>query len=123
MNNEIDMEKSYAYCRDCLHLPVCDRWPSLTCSCLYKLRNERMKNTRACLDVLEDEAMTIKVEHENGFAGILYGKSSMAIYGPDGHEVLHTGSRNVNTKEELQEILAKMPDFVNKMKEIIHNER
>ena len=67
--------------------------------------------------------MTIKAEHENGFMGVLYGKSSMAVYGPDGHEVLHTGSRNVNTKEELQEILANMPEFMKTLKEVIHNER
>ena len=67
--------------------------------------------------------MTIKVEHENGFAGILYGKSSMAIYGPDGHEVLHTGRRNVETKGELYEILAEMPDFMEMLKEVAQNER
>lgn len=40
---EIDMEKSYAYCRDCLHFEVCDMWPSLTCNCENKLPKEEPK--------------------------------------------------------------------------------
>lgn len=53
----------------------------------------------------------IMVEHENGYYGCLYGKSSMSIF-KDNKEVLHTGSRNINTSDELYEILSEMPDFV-----------
>lgn len=53
----------------------------------------------------------IMVEHENGYHGCLYGKSSMSIF-KDNKEVLHTGSRNINTSDELYEILSEMPDFV-----------
>ena len=47
-----------------------------------------------------------------GYRGVLYGKSSMSIYGPDGKEVLHTGSRTPNTLEELKEVVDKMQEFV-----------
>ena len=53
----------------------------------------------------------IMVEHENGYYGCLYGKSSMSIY-KDGIEVLHTGFRNINTPDELYEQLSEMPDFM-----------
>ena len=53
----------------------------------------------------------IKVEHPNGYMGVLYGKSSMSIYDKDGHECLHTGSRTPNTEEELYEVLGNMPKF------------
>ena len=53
--------------------------------------------------------MTIKVEHPNGYMGVLYGKSSMSIYDNDGHECLHTGSRTPQTETELYEVLEEMP--------------
>ena len=53
----------------------------------------------------------IMVEHENGYYGCLYGKSSMSIF-KDSKEVLHTGSRNINTPDELYNILSEMPDFI-----------
>lgn len=52
----------------------------------------------------------IMVEHENGYYGCLYGESSMSIFKGD-KEVLHTGFRNINTADELYEILSGMPDF------------
>lgn len=61
----------------------------------------------------------IKVEHPNGYLGILYGESSMSIYDESGHEVLHTGNRNVNTEAELNELLEGMPDFVEIMADIV----
>lgn len=64
----------------------------------------------------------IKVEHPNGYMGILYGKSSMSIYDEEGHEILHTGSRNINTKEELYELLEGMPKFVEIMADIVIEE-
>ena len=56
----------------------------------------------------------IMVKHENGYYGCLYGKSSMSIF-KDNKEVLHTGSRNINTPDELYEILSEMPDFMEKL--------
>lgn len=53
--------------------------------------------------------MIVKVEHPNGYMGILYGKSSMSIYDKDGHECLHTCFRTPQTKEELYEVLETMP--------------
>lgn len=64
----------------------------------------------------------IKVEHPNGYMGILYGKSSMSIYDEDGHEILHTGIRNINTKAELYELLEGMPKFVEIMADIVIEE-
>ena len=60
---------------------------------------------------------TIKYKHENGFTGVLYGESSLAIYDKNNKKVMHTGFRNINTKEELIELLDKYPDFYNKLKE------
>lgn len=56
--------------------------------------------------------MTIIVEHPNGLSGILYGKSSLAIYDQYGHEILYTGSRNVNTEDELYDILEKTKELL-----------
>lgn len=53
----------------------------------------------------------IMVEHENGYYGCLYGKSSMSIFNGN-KEVLHTGFRNINTPDELYEQLSKMPSFM-----------
>lgn len=53
----------------------------------------------------------IKYKHENGYTGVLYGRSSLAVYDADGHEVMHTGSRNINTLEELKELLDGYPEF------------
>lgn len=58
-------------------------------------------------------------EHENGFKAVLYGKSSMIIYKGD-REVLHTGFRNVNTKEEVMECLETMPEFEEKLSGILN---
>lgn len=54
---------------------------------------------------------TIKYTSDNGYTGVLYGKSSMIIYKPDGTESMHTGSRNINTYEELVRIVDKHPKF------------
>jgi hypothetical protein len=50
------------------------------------------------------------VEHDNEYYGCLYGKSSMTIY-KGNLEVLHTGSRNINTPDELFELLSEMPEM------------
>lgn len=53
---------------------------------------------------------TIKYHSENGYTGILYGKSSLAIL-KDNKEVMHTGFRSINTREELVELVENCPKF------------
>ncbi len=53
----------------------------------------------------------IKYTSENGYSGKLYGKSSLSIYDRKGREVLHTGSRAINTVEELKELVDNHPEF------------
>ena len=55
--------------------------------------------------------MDIKVTHENGYTGIIYGKHSLVVL-KDSQEVLHTGSRLINTKEELYEYLGNIPNLL-----------
>lgn len=52
----------------------------------------------------------IKYTSENGFTGVLYGKSSLVIL-KDNREVLHTGSRKINTREELIKCVDEFPEF------------
>ena len=63
----------------------------------------------------------IMVEHENGYYGCLYGKSSMSIF-KDDKEMLHTGFRNINTPDDLYEILSEMPEMMNNVKELFEDE-
>lgn len=62
----------------------------------------------------------IKVEHENGYTGIVYGKSSMSVY-KDNKEVLHTGSliKPFTTEKEVYEYLEKLPSFFKSLDENI----
>ncbi len=55
---------------------------------------------------------TIKYTSENGYTGIMYGEHSLAIEDKDGKEVMHTGSRTINTYEELVEHVEKYPEFI-----------
>lgn len=59
----------------------------------------------------------IMVEHENGYYGCLYGESSMSIF-LGNKEVLYTGSRNINTPDELYNILSETPDFLEMLAKI-----
>jgi hypothetical protein len=54
--------------------------------------------------------------HENGYYARLYGKSSLRVCF-NGKEVLHTGFRNVNTEDEVMELLEGMPKFVKLLEE------
>lgn len=60
----------------------------------------------------------IKVEHPNGYLGVLYGESSMSIYDKDGHEVLHTSSRTPQTEQDLYQILDGMPELLKALYEV-----
>lgn len=57
----------------------------------------------------------IEYRSKNGYSGILYGKSSMAIFYPDGREALHTGFRTPNTLGELKDVVDGMPEFVRRI--------
>lgn len=63
----------------------------------------------------------IKVEHENGYTGTLYGRSSLSIY-KEGREVLHTGSRNISTEKELYELLDRFPKMIKAFDDIYNDE-
>ena len=54
----------------------------------------------------------IEYTSPNGFRGVMYGKSSLSIYYPDGMEALHTGERTPQTLSELMHIVDEMPDFM-----------
>lgn len=54
----------------------------------------------------------IEYTAENGYTGRLYGESSLVIFNPDGTESMHTGSRNINTYDELKEVVEKHPQFI-----------
>lgn len=64
--------------------------------------------------------MSVTYTHKNGFSAILYGKSSMSIL-KNGKEVLHTGSRTVNTEKEVMELLEKQPEFMKAMNDSIES--
>ena len=54
---------------------------------------------------------TVKYTSDNGYTGVMYGKSSYAVFDKDGKEVMHTGFRNFNTYDELVEHVEKYPKF------------
>lgn len=55
---------------------------------------------------------------KEGYTGVLYGKSSLIIYRPDGSESLHTGFRSINTYEELVELVDAHPEFIKALSKI-----
>lgn len=42
----------------------------------------------------------------------MVGKSSMSIFNSKGEEVMHTGSRKINTADELIETVEHFPEFL-----------
>ena len=60
--------------------------------------------------------MTKEYKHKNGYYARLYGESSLSVYF-DGKEVLHTGSRNVNTEDEVMKVLEGMPELFKRIGE------
>lgn len=48
----------------------------------------------------------------NGYTGVIYGKSSLAIFNEQGHEVMHTGFRAIHTMEELKDNVDRFPEFM-----------
>lgn len=62
--------------------------------------------------------MNKEYKHPNGYSARLYGMSSLSIYF-EGKEVMHTGYRSVNTEKEVMDLLAKQPEFREKLKRIM----
>lgn len=54
---------------------------------------------------------------ENGYRGVMYGKSSMVIYDRNGVECLHTSSRTPNTLEELKEFVDGFEEFLERLED------
>ena len=50
-------------------------------------------------------------KHKNGFTAKLYGESSLIIINKYGRVVMHTASRNVNTEQEVMDLLESLPNF------------
>ena len=63
----------------------------------------------------------MRYRHENGYSAELFGKSSMIIFRPDGKECLHTGRRNVNTEEEVMELLEMQPELDRMFSEVFND--
>ena len=53
----------------------------------------------------------------NVYRGVMYGKSSMAVYDKNGVERMHTGSRGINTLEELKEFVDGFEEFLESLEE------
>lgn len=53
--------------------------------------------------------MNGEYKHPNGYSARLYGEASMSIFF-QGKEVMHTGSRNINTEAEVMELLEDYPN-------------
>lgn len=73
----------------------------------------------------KEKYTVIKYTSENGYTGVLYGKSSFAIHNRDGKMVLHTGFRNIHTYAELVKQVEDYPKFremLLKMKDEVGNE-
>lgn len=60
---------------------------------------------------------TISYTSSNGYRGVLYGKSSYAIYDKTGREVFHTGFRAFNSYDELKRQVDDFPNFINMLAE------
>lgn len=65
--------------------------------------------------------MIKEYKHKNGYYARLYGESSLSVYF-DGKEVLHTGSRNVNTEDEVMKVLEGMPELFKRIGEGVFDE-
>lgn len=58
----------------------------------------------------------VEIKHPNGYIGILYGESSYAVLDKDRKEILHTGSRCINTEKEVYEQLERIPKLLEILK-------
>ena len=63
---------------------------------------------------------TVKYTSDNGYTGVMYSKSSYAVFDKDGIEVMHTGFRNFNTYDELVEHVEKYPKLMEMLRRATH---
>ncbi len=49
---------------------------------------------------------------ETGYKGVMYGKSSLSVFDKNGKEVMHTGSRKINTYNELVHFVDTFNEFL-----------
>jgi len=59
----------------------------------------------------------IAYKGDNGYTGVMYGKSSFAVYDRDGVEVLHTSLRGFNSEFELRRQVDGFPEFIKLLQE------
>ena len=59
----------------------------------------------------------IAYKSENGYTGVMYGKSSFAVDDRDGVEVLHTSLRGFNSEFELRRQVDGFPEFIKLLQE------
>lgn len=64
----------------------------------------------------------IQYKSRNGYSGALFGKSSLIVYDPKSVICFHTGSRKINTYEELVDFVESYPEFEAKL-EILWEDR
>ena len=61
---------------------------------------------------------SITYTHENGYSATLYGEASMVVR-YEGQEVMHTGFRNVNTEDEVMDLLEMQPRLRDSLERMI----
>lgn len=59
----------------------------------------------------------ITYKSENGYTGVMYGKSSFSVYDRDGVEVLHTSLRGFNSEFELRRQVDGFLEFIKLLQE------
>jgi len=60
----------------------------------------------------------IQYKSSNGYSGTLFGKSSLIVYDLESVICFHTGSRKINTYEELVDFIEGYPDFEAKLERL-----
>lgn len=65
--------------------------------------------------------MGLVYQSSNGYKGMLYGESSMSVYGPDGARIFDTKFRNINTLEELQDFVDNYDTMRGGLKDLYKN--
>ena len=65
----------------------------------------------------------IRFTSRNGYTGVLSGQSTLAIYDSRGHEVMHTGSRTINSEKELRRFVNGFPKHVKQLMAIIYDSK
>ena len=64
---------------------------------------------------------SIEYKSNNGYTGRMYGESSLSIFETEsGKEVFHTGFRNCNNLDDLQELVDGFPTFMRLLNEHLY---